>query len=70
MFDFGAPSAPVANWGVLGFPEASTIYNFIYSWFPPMAVLRRWCRKVLGPDWESKRKSRRRPDGSRLGKTT
>src|ERR1039458_4230313 len=37
MFDFGAPSAPVANWGVLGFPEALTIYNFIYSRFPSTA---------------------------------
>src|ERR1035437_5308125 len=34
LFAFGAPSAPVANWGVLGFPEALTIYNFIYSRFP------------------------------------
>src|ERR1035437_9525441 len=33
-FAFGAPSAPVANWGVLGFPEALTIYNFVYSRFP------------------------------------
>src|ERR1039458_857686 len=31
MFAFGTPSAPVANWGVLGFPEASSSYNFIYS---------------------------------------
>src|ERR1019366_1247169 len=37
MFDFGAPSVPVANWGVLGFPEALTIYNFIYSRFPSTA---------------------------------
>src|ERR1022692_3784621 len=37
MFAFCAPSAPVANWGVLGFPEALTIYNFIYSRFPSMA---------------------------------
>src|ERR1035437_816233 len=37
LFDFGAPSAPVANWGVLGFPEALTIYNFIYSRFPSTA---------------------------------
>src|ERR1039458_3018876 len=37
MFAFGAPSAPVANWGVLGFPEALTIYNFIYSRFPSTA---------------------------------
>ena len=37
MFAFGAPSAPVANWGVLGFPEALTIYNFIYSRFPSAA---------------------------------
>src|ERR1039458_652849 len=46
MFAFGAPSAPVANWGVLGFPEALTIYNFIYSRFPSTAgigaLLRRW----------------------------
>src|ERR1039457_7288765 len=34
MFAFGAPSAPVANWCVLGFPEASSSYNFIYSRFP------------------------------------
>ena len=37
MFAFGAPSAPVANWGVLGFLEASTIYNFIYNRFPSTA---------------------------------
>src|ERR1017187_3919076 len=37
MFAFGALSGPVANWGVLGFLEASTIYNFIYSPFSPTA---------------------------------
>src|ERR1035437_6450415 len=37
MFAFGAPSAPVANWGVLGFPEASSSYNFIYSRLPSTA---------------------------------
>src|ERR1017187_3866958 len=36
-FAFGGPSAPVANWGVLGFPEASSSYNFIYSRFPSTA---------------------------------
>ena len=33
MSAFGPTSAPVASCGVLGFPEASSSYNFIYSRF-------------------------------------
>jgi hypothetical protein len=37
MSAFGAPSAPVANSGDLGFLEASSSYNFIYSRLPSTA---------------------------------
>jgi hypothetical protein len=37
MFVFGALGEPVANCGVLGFLEALSSYNFIYSRFPSTA---------------------------------